>query len=87
MKSRIVAAILTLLTGFLGGHRFYLGQPTWGLAYLAIFLVSALFVMYGVGILGWIALIVLILVDFVNLLRMNDSTFNSRYNHLHAEDR
>lgn len=33
-KSRVTAAILAFLLGGLGFHKFYLGQPGWGLLYL-----------------------------------------------------
>jgi TM2 domain-containing membrane protein YozV len=33
-KSRGVAILLALLLGGLGAHKFYLGQPGWGLLYL-----------------------------------------------------
>jgi TM2 domain-containing membrane protein YozV len=33
-KSRVVAIVLALFLGGLGVHKFYLGQPGWGLLYL-----------------------------------------------------
>ena len=33
-KSRITASVLAFLLGGIGVHRFYLGQPGWGLLYL-----------------------------------------------------
>lgn len=36
-KNRYLAAILALTFGWCGGHKFYLGQPGWGLAYLLFF--------------------------------------------------
>ncbi|RYF35786.1 MAG: NINE protein [Comamonadaceae bacterium] len=35
-RSRGVAAVLALLLGGLGVHKFYLGKPIWGLVYLAL---------------------------------------------------
>lgn len=33
-RSKIVAAVLAIFFGDLGLHKFYLGQPSWGLLYL-----------------------------------------------------
>lgn len=35
-KSRILAAIFALLLGGLGIHKFYLGQPIWGIVYILL---------------------------------------------------
>jgi len=32
-KSRVAAILLALLLGGIGGHKFYLGRPGWGLVY------------------------------------------------------
>jgi TM2 domain-containing membrane protein YozV len=36
-KSRVIAAWLALLLGFIGVHRFYLGQIGWGIVYVLFF--------------------------------------------------
>lgn len=36
-KSRVVAILLALFLGGLGAHKFYLGQPGWGILYLLFF--------------------------------------------------
>jgi len=36
-KSRVVAAWLALLLGWIGAHRFYLGQVGWGIVYVLFF--------------------------------------------------
>lgn len=35
-KARTTAAVLAILLGTFGCHRFYLGQPEWGLIYLLL---------------------------------------------------
>lgn len=34
MKSKTTAALLALIFGGLGAHKFYLGKPVWGFVYL-----------------------------------------------------
>ena len=80
MKSKFVAAILALLLGMLGAHRFYLGQLMWGFVYLVAFIISVVLIMYGIGIFGLIGLSIIVLIDFFILLTMKDETFNAKYN-------
>ena len=40
-KQRKIAIVLALLLGWIGGHRFYLGQIGWGVFYLIVFLLFA----------------------------------------------
>jgi hypothetical protein len=35
-RSRVVAGVFAVLTGSLGLHKFYLGQPVWGIVYLLL---------------------------------------------------
>lgn len=68
-KSQGVAAILCLLLGGLGIHRFYLGRPLSGLVYL----IATLFFF-------WTFIPMLIaLVEFILLLAMSRETFAQRY--------
>ena len=69
MKSRKTATILALLTGWLGIHRFYLGQPGLGVVYI-------LLTMFTVGILP----IILGLVDAAMFATMKDEIFDLKYN-------
>lgn len=80
MKTKFVAVILLLLLGALGAHRFYLNQPLWGLAYILVFIISVLFIMYGIGIFGLIALGIVVIIDLFNILLMKNEVFNAKYN-------
>jgi len=64
-KNRYLAAVLALTLGWCGGHKFYLGQPGWGIAYL-------LFFWSGIPALaGWI--------EAVWYLIMTDHQFQQRF--------
>ena len=66
MKSKTTAIILAVFLGWFGGHRFYLGQVGTGLLYL---------------IFCWTFIPAIIaLIDFIVFLKMDEQTFNSRYN-------
>ncbi|MGL4942218.1 MAG: protein kinase domain-containing protein [Thermoguttaceae bacterium] len=65
-KSRVIAAILALLTGWLGIHKFYLGSWGWGIVY---FLFSATLIPFIASI-----------VEGIGFLAMDDSAFDRRYN-------
>jgi TM2 domain-containing membrane protein YozV len=69
MKKRKTATILALLTGFLGIHRFYLGQPGLGVVYI-------LLTVFSVGILP----LILGLVDAAMFATMKDEIFDLKYN-------
>ncbi|MGC9503018.1 NINE protein [Baaleninema sp.] len=68
VKNKNVAILLTFFLGWLGVHKFYLGQNFAGLLYL-------LFCWTGIP--GRLAIF-----DFIGLLLMSDSAFNARYNHM-----
>lgn len=66
MKNRIVAALLAIFTGIIGGHKFYLGRTGQGLLYLifSFFLIPA--------VIGFI--------EGLILLGMSDEEFDAKYN-------
>lgn len=64
MKDKNVAGILALFFGWLGIHRFYLGQIGLGIVYLFFFWIS------------WI----ISLIDAIALFAMDDDEFNRKYN-------
>lgn len=66
MKNKTTAAILALILGGIGVHRFYLGQAGLGLVYL---LFCWTFIPAFVA-----------LVDFLVFLLMDDEKFNNKYN-------
>lgn len=62
-SQRKIAIVLAVFLGWLGGHRFYLGQIGWGVIYLIIFYIFApLAVILG-------------LIDAIRYLFMDDETF------------
>ena len=64
-KSKLVAALLAIFLGFIGGHKFYLGQTGKGILY-------ALFFWTGIpALVGFI--------EAVLLLIMPDDVFNRKY--------
>ena len=64
-----MAGLLAFIGGYLGLHRFYLGQVGWGIMYLFFFWISWLF-----GI-----------IDAIVLFSMDEDEFNRRYNKEHRE--
>ena len=65
-KDRISAALLAAVLGFIGIHKFYLGNCTAGILYLVFF---------------WTFIpAILSLIDFATILFMDDNAFDARYN-------
>ena len=60
---RKIAIVLAIFLGWLGGHRFYLGQIGWGIFYLVLFFLFAPLV------------IVISLIDAIRYLFMSDDDF------------
>lgn len=79
-KNKIVAAVLAFFLGMLGVHRFYLGDTGYGVAMLAITIVSFFLTFVVIGLFGLIAMGLWSFIDFVRYLVMDDMTFNARYN-------
>lgn len=66
-KSKTTALVLCFFLGAFGGHKFYLGQTGWGLAYL-VFCWT------------WIPCIISV-IEFIILLCMSEEEFDYKYNH------
>ena len=66
LSTRKVAIILALFLGWLGAHRFYLGQIGWGLLYLAI---AYFFIPLAV---------VIALIDAIRFTLMSEEAFSGR---------
>ncbi len=73
MKDKNVAGILALLFGFLGIHRFYLGQTGLGIVYLIFCLVPII----------WL----IAFVDAILFFVMDKDTFDMKYNREHVDKR
>mgnify|MGYP001027793089 CR=1 FL=1 len=66
-KSKTTALVLCFFLGAFGGHKFYLGQTGWGLAYL-VFCWT------------WIPCIISV-IEFIILLCMSEDEFDYKYNY------
>jgi len=66
MRSRVTSALLAFFFGFIGVHKFYLGQKKKGILYI---LFSWTLVPYWIG-----------LVEAIILIGMKDNEFNKKYN-------
>lgn len=70
MKNRTTAAILGILLGAYGAHKFYIGETKMGVIYLIVTLITC----GALGIVFWI----LALIDSIKWLQMpDDETFNA----------
>nr|WP_315484540.1 NINE protein [uncultured Undibacterium sp.] len=64
-KSKIAAALFAIFLGWMGAHKFYLGDVGWGVVYLIFF---------------WTGIPALIgFIEFILLLTMSDEAFNQKY--------
>ena len=68
-KNKIVAAILAIVVGGFGAHKFYLGKPGVGIAYLLLMLSFFL---------SWIPMIIAF-VEGIFLAAMSDAEFNEKH--------
>ncbi len=73
MKDKTTAGLLAIFGGWLGLHRFYLGQPVLGILYLVL---AATFIPILLGI-----------VDGISILAMTEDNFDRRYNRSARERR
>lgn len=80
MKKKEVALLLAIFLGFTGAHKFYLGETQWGMGYAVILFASIILAFFAIGLLGFVLVGILQLIDIVNLAAMKRSTFNLRYN-------
>jgi TM2 domain-containing membrane protein YozV len=77
-KSMLIAYVIWLFVGVLGGHRFYLGQRNAGIAYLVTFIIGLLLAFVLIGFLVLFILGLLVLIDGLRipgwLTRINSTT-------------
>lgn len=71
-KNRITAAMLAFFTGFMGGHKIYLGQTGGFIGFMVLLMVS-----FNIGL--PISLIAGVM-NGIKLLNMSDQEFDKRYN-------
>lgn len=69
-RNKTVTALLALFFGWLGVHRFYLGQPGRGILYICLIGVS----------------MILGIIDAIYFLNMDEEEFNRKYNSKKSED-
>ena len=72
MKNKTVAGVLALVAGYMGLHRFYLGQVGLGIGYimlLPIFLITGLWFFLFIGV-----------IDAIALFSMDQGAFDAKYN-------
>lgn len=67
MKNRTTAAILAILLGGYGAHKFYLGQMKQGWIYLGVTVITCFC--------AWIVFEVLAIIDAIKWLQMTDEEF------------
>ncbi|WP_053959960.1 TM2 domain-containing protein [Sulfobacillus thermosulfidooxidans] len=66
MKSKVSAGILALFFGFVGVHKFYLGQKTQGILYILF---------------SWTFIpMIVAFIEAIRLFSMSDEDFDARYN-------
>jgi TM2 domain-containing membrane protein YozV len=75
-KKIITAVILAVLLGFIGVHRFYLGQKVWGITY---FVISVLSILGDAPV--YILIGVIALLEGLLLLSMDREKFDKKYNY------
>lgn len=80
MKTRIVALLLAWFCGLIGLNNFYLNENKAGIIKFIIFFVSIPLSFIVIGLVGFAALAVCALLDFVKIATMTDEEFNKLYN-------
>ena len=64
-RNRVIAAVLAIVLGGIGIHKFYLGRTGWGIVYLVFF---------------WTAIPAIVgLIEGIIYLTMTDAEFQSKY--------
>lgn len=80
MKKRDLAILLAILFGYIGVHKFYLKENEWGAFYVLLFLASFILSFFAIGLLGFILIAIIVVIDVINLSTMKRSDFNIKYN-------
>lgn len=74
-KDHVAAGLLAIFLGFLGIHKFYLGYNTPGFIMLAVTIVGSIFTLG----LGWLAMVVISIVEGVLYLSKSQTEFEQVY--------
>jgi len=78
-KNRMVAAFLALLLGVFGVHWFYLGEKRKAWQYLGLFAGGFILIVVVIGLVLWIVVGILALIDAIKLFTMTDDVFVAQY--------
>ena len=79
-KSKVVAGVLAILVGVLGVHKFYLGYSGQGALLLVLFILGIpLMFLFGIGIIVWLVLGIIGLVEGIIYLTKPDLEFEETY--------
>lgn len=79
-KNKVVAGILAILFGVLGAHKFYLGYSGQGALLLVLFILGIpLMFLFGVGIIVWVVIGIITLVEGIIYLTKPDAEFEATY--------
>jgi TM2 domain-containing membrane protein YozV len=73
MKSKSTAALLAFFFGWIGAHRFYLGQKVLGVLYIILFFT------FGIS-------FIIAMIDFFGLLAMKRERFDYLYNRMYFDE-
>jgi len=78
-KNFIVCAILALILGELGIHKFYLGYNKQGFIILALFIIGCLTLFIGIGILILLVLELVVFIEFIIYILKGQDNFDETY--------
>ena len=79
-KSKVVAGVLAILFGVLGVHKFYLGYSGQGALLLVLFILGIpLMFLFGIGIIVWLVIGIITLVEGIIYLTKPDVEFEETY--------
>ena len=79
-KSKVLAGVLAILFGVLGVHKFYLGYSGQGALVLVLFILGIpLMFLFGIGIIVWLVLGIIGLVEGIIYLTKPDVEFEETY--------
>lgn len=79
-KSKVVAGVLSILFGVLGVHKFYLGYSGQGALLLVLFILGIpLMFLFGIGIIVWLVVGIITLVEGIIYLTKPDAEFQETY--------